>query len=80
MKKKEPIKNWKIWVVLVILYILCVPWYLPKGSFNPIIFGVPYWALIIMGVSLAVSITLTYILKNCWQMTDEEVKEEDEWN
>ena len=31
----------------------------------------------IMGVSLAISITLTYILKNCWQMADEEEIGED---
>lgn len=71
-KIKEPIKNWKIWIVLIVLYIMSVPWYFPEGSYNPIILGVPYWAIIIMGVSLAISITLTYILKNCWQMADEE--------
>jgi len=71
-KKKEPIKNWKIWVVLLVLYALSVPWYFPKGSYNPIILGVPYWAIVVMGVSLAISITLTYILKNCWDMADEE--------
>lgn len=71
-KIKEPIKNWKIWIVLIVLYIMSVPWYFPEGSYNPIILGVPYWAIIIMGVSLTISITLTYILKNCWQMADEE--------
>lgn len=75
MKRKEPIKNWKLWIPLVILFILAVPWYLPTGSFNPIILGVPYWALIIMGISVIISITLTYIVKNHWQMTDEETKE-----
>lgn len=76
MKKKEPIKNWKLWIILIILYVLCVPWYLPEGSFNPIILGVPYWALIIMGVSLLVSITLTYILKHHWHVADEEEESE----
>jgi len=75
MKRKEPIKNWKLWIPLIILFILAVPWYLPTGSFNPIILGVPYWALIIIGISFIISITLTYIVKNHWQMTDEETKE-----
>ncbi|MEI3605288.1 hypothetical protein SPD48_06245 [Pseudogracilibacillus sp. SE30717A] len=79
MKKiKEPIKNWKIWIVLITLYVFSVPWYFPTGSFNPIIFGVPYWAIVIMGVSLAISITLTFILKYCWQMADEEEYREDQ--
>lgn len=76
LKKKEPIKNWKMWIVLVILFAFCVPWYFPAGTYEPIIFGVPYWVLAVLGASVAVSIALTYILKNCWQMTDEEEDEE----
>lgn len=79
-KRKEPIKNWKIWVVLAILFVLSVPWYLPAGSYEPLIFGIPYWAYIIMGVSLAISITLTYILKNHWNMVEDEEKEMEENN
>lgn len=71
-EKREPIKNWKIWIVLIILYVFSVHWYFHTGSFNPIIFGVPYWAIIIMGISLAISITLTLILKYCWNMADED--------
>lgn len=77
-KKKEPIKNWKIWVVLAVLFILSVPWYLPAGSYEPLIFGIPYWAYIIMGISLAISFTLSYILKNHWHMVDEEDQELEE--
>ncbi|MGM8211376.1 hypothetical protein ACLIBH_01145 [Virgibacillus sp. W0430] len=78
-KRKEPIKNWKVWVVLIPLFIMSVPWYLPAGSYEPIILGVPYWALIILGVSVAISIAITFILKYSWQMTDEEdIKEESE--
>ncbi|MDY0393495.1 hypothetical protein ACFSMW_17990 [Virgibacillus halophilus] len=71
-QKKEPIKNWKIWVVLVGLFVLSVPWYLPTGSYEPLIFGVPYWAWIIIGISLIISAALSYILRNCWHMTDED--------
>lgn len=72
MHKKEPIKHKKIWIVLLILYVLSVPWYLPKGTYLPIVFGIPYWAWIVLGVSLAISITLTYVIKHYWQLSDEE--------
>ena len=78
MKRKEPINNWKLWFLLIILYILCVPWYLPKGSYIPIIWGVPYCALIIMGISLLVSITLTYIVVFHWHIADDEHEESDD--
>ncbi|GIO24041.1 hypothetical protein [Oceanobacillus sp. J11TS1] len=79
-QKKEPIKNLKIWIVLIILFILSVPWYLPTRSYEPLILGVPYWAWIILGVSLAISIVLTYILKNCLHMADEDESWEEEEN
>ncbi|MFC2949059.1 hypothetical protein [Virgibacillus sediminis] len=77
-EKKEPIRYWKIWVVLFSLFILSVPWYLPAGTYEPLIFGIPYWAYIIMGVSLLISITLTYVLNHFWEMTEEE-EEEEKW-
>ncbi|MFD1414931.1 hypothetical protein [Oceanobacillus jeddahense] len=77
-QKKEPIKNWKIWIILLILLIFSVPWYLPTGSYEPFILGIPYWAWIILGVSLIISVVLTLILKYCWQMTDEEEMREEE--
>ena len=71
-EKKEPVKHIKIWIVLLILYVLSVPWYLPKGTYLPIVFGIPYWGWIVLGVSLAISITLTYVIKHYWQLSDEE--------
>src|SRR5699024_11373563 len=55
---KEPIKSWKLLVVLGILFFLAVPWYLPVGSYEPIIFGIPYWAWIVLFVSIAISATI----------------------
>lgn len=78
MRKKEPIKHKKIWIVLVILYVLSVPWYLPKGTYTPIIFGIPYWGWIVLGVSLAISITLTYVIKKYWHLSDEENEDKED--
>jgi len=78
MRKKEPIKHKKIWIVLIVLYVLSVPWYLPKGTYAPIILGIPYWGWIVLGVSLAISITLTYVIKNYWQLTNEENEDKED--
>lgn len=82
MKKptKEPIKNVKIWIVLGLIFLLCVPWYFPQGSYKPLIFGIPYWALFIIAASIALSAFLTYVLKYEWHMEEEEasrVKEDE---
>ncbi|WP_394810761.1 hypothetical protein [Alkalibacillus aidingensis] len=79
MFKKEPIKNGKLWIIFGILFVLSVPWYLPTGSYDPIILGIPYWAWIILLVSIAFSATITYAIKNLW-VTDEDFEEEVENN
>jgi polyferredoxin len=76
--KKEPIRNVKLWIVLGLLFILCVPWYFPEGSYQPLMWGIPLWAWIIIGVSVALSAVVTYILNYEWQLEDEVAdKEED---
>lgn len=69
--KKEPIKNGKLWVVFGVLFLLSVPWYLPVGSYKPLILGIPYWGWIVILVSLAFSATITYAIKYLW-ITEEE--------
>lgn len=74
---KEPIKNGKLWIVLGVLFFLSVPWYLPTGSYKPMILGLPYWAWIILLDTLALSITLTIALKKLW-ITETDKTEEGE--
>jgi len=74
---KEPIKSWKLWVVLGILFFLAVPWYLPVGSYEPIIFGIPYWAWIVLFVSIAISATITFAIKFLWKTVGDDSKREE---
>ncbi len=75
MLKKEPIKNIKLWLWLAFLFIVSVPWYLPVGSYEPIILGVPYWAWIVLFASLALSATVTYAIKKLWVSDESEENE-----
>ncbi|ASN04500.1 hypothetical protein [Virgibacillus necropolis] len=76
--KKEPIKNGKLWIIFGVLFLLSVPWYLPVGSYKPLILGIPYWGWIVILVSLAFSATITYAIKYLW-ITEEDpnMKEEE---
>ncbi|MDQ0158152.1 hypothetical protein [Alkalibacillus salilacus] len=75
MFKKEPIKNVKLWIVLGILFLASVPWYLPAGSYEPIILGIPYWGWIVLIVSVAISATLTYAINKLWISEETETDE-----
>ncbi|MBM7585717.1 hypothetical protein JOC86_002259 [Bacillus pakistanensis] len=71
-KKKEPIKNVKIWVIILGIFLLSIPWYLPEGSSYILAFGIPYWGWMVLAASLGMSIYLTYVLNHEWQMEEEE--------
>ncbi|WP_085524343.1 hypothetical protein [Tuberibacillus sp. Marseille-P3662] len=70
--KKEPIKQVKSWVILGIIIILSVPWYFPTGSYEPLFFGVPYWAFIVIGVSFILSAFINYVIKYQWNLIEDE--------
>ncbi|WP_079526231.1 hypothetical protein [Halobacillus hunanensis] len=74
--KKEPIKNGKLWIIFGILFALINPWYFPEGSYQPLFWGIPYWALIIIAASLLLSAFISYVIKYQWQLEEEEEKKE----
>ena len=83
MKKevKEPIKIKWIWIVLLVISLISVPWYLPKGTIYPIVLGFPFWTFISFVSAVGLSIFLNYVISNCWDMEgafiENEVKEEE---
>lgn len=77
MEKKEPIRNGKLWVIFGLIFLAGVPWYLPAGSYKPLIWGIPYWVWIVFSASLALSLFLTYVLKREWRMEEAEQETEE---
>ncbi|MDH4571980.1 MULTISPECIES: hypothetical protein [Salinicola] len=77
MKRRisEPVKKPLVWIGFVILFALINPWYFPAGSWSPLFFGVPYWALIILLASLALSIFITWVVKTQWETGADEDEE-----
>lgn len=69
--KKEPIKYPWIWIALVVIVLLMVPWYFPKGVVQPIIFGFPLWAFVSLLMAAAMSALISYILKNFWHIEED---------
>ncbi|QQK81807.1 hypothetical protein HUG20_01200 [Salicibibacter cibi] len=55
-----------------LLIIFNAPWYLPEGSIEPMIFGIPYWALISLLLSLLLSAYLSWVCLTQWNVIEEE--------
>lgn len=71
-EKREPIRNYKIWIGFLVIFILLNPWYFPSGGEPVLIYGVPLWALVIMGVTMLLSLYITYVIKFHWESEDED--------
>jgi len=69
MKRRiiEPVKKPSVWIGFLILFALVNPWYFPAGSWSPLIMGIPYWALIILLVSLALALFITWVVLRQWE-------------
>ena len=75
---KEPIKNYKIWIGFLVIFIMLTPWYFPSGGETTLIFGVPLWALVVIFMSVVLSLYITYVIKYHWDTEDEEDNREEE--
>lgn len=69
---KEPIRKKWIWIVLVLILLGNVPWYFPIESYEPLIFGIPYWALIIILFSLLLCGYLSWLCVKEWNIVEDE--------
>lgn len=73
---KEPVRKPWIWVVMTIVVLAAIPWYLPIGSVEPIIFGVPYWAVISLFFSLVLCGYLSWLCLFEWDVVEEKEERE----
>lgn len=68
---KEPIRKKWIWWVLGALVLFNAPWFLPEGSIEPFILGVPYWVLLVVGLSVALAAFLHWACMTQWNLVED---------
>lgn len=69
---KEPIRKPWIWMVLLGLFAVNAPWYLPAGMIEPFIFGLPLWVVLVLVLSVALSAFLHWACLTQWNIVEEE--------
>lgn len=70
-KVKEPIRRPWIWITMGLLVMFNAPWYLPVGSMEPYILGVPYWVLISTALSLILCGFLSWLCLHEWDIVED---------
>lgn len=64
---KDPM-NWRVWIRFIILYILLVPWYFPKGISRVLVMGIPLWAFMIIFFLVCLVLCIIDVTRNHWDL------------
>ena len=62
----EPRRHGIVWVVYALLYVVAIPWYWPEGYRGALIFGLPTWAAVSLGATLALALWTAYVIHRYW--------------
>lgn len=73
---KEPIRKKWIWVFMVLLVMVVVPWYFPSAAVEPFILGFPLWAFISLIFSIALCGYLSWLCRTQWNLVEDEEESE----
>lgn len=73
---KEPIRKPWIWVALTVIVLAGIPWYLPRGTVQPVFLGIPYWMFIAVASSLVLCGFLSWLCLNEWDVVEAEEEAE----
>ncbi|WP_213950862.1 hypothetical protein [Tepidanaerobacter syntrophicus] len=71
---KEPMRLWII-ITWIILVILAIPWFYPTGSYEPLIWGIPYWFLISLIALIILESFEYYVVTKQWDVERHVLKE-----
>ena len=60
--------RWPWWIIpaYLVLFTLGVPWYFPEGQTQPLVCGIPMWAAVSLGCSVAISALTAYLALRRW--------------
>ncbi|GAA1210262.1 hypothetical protein [Prauserella alba] len=70
-RRREPIRNPWIWIGLVVIVLVGIPWYLPPGTLYPLLFGLPVWTLVAVASSVGVCGFLHWALSKHWNLVED---------
>jgi hypothetical protein len=65
---REPIRNPWFWCGALLFVSAGSPWYLPPGSFEPVLLGVPYWVWISVVLSLGFCLYVRWACLHLWSL------------
>ena len=72
-RMSEPVRKRRVWIGFIVLFVLINPWYFASDAGSTRLMGIPLWALMILGASLALSIFITWTINTQWRTDSDEL-------
>lgn len=61
-----------VWVAFGLIYLITIPWYLPRDWIDPTLWAFPAWSLVMVGGAIGLAAFTAYVFLRLWPETDEE--------
>lgn len=61
-----------VWLVILLLFGLSVPWYLPSDTTPALWFGLPYWVVLSVLAVFAAACFTAWVIQRSWPLDDDE--------
>ena len=68
----EPCRKGWIWITYVGLFLLSIPWYLPRKTQPLLWLGLPYWVLISLLVTVAIALFTVFVIRRYWSENEKQ--------
>lgn len=69
---REPIKRPLLWILLGVAILAGIPWYVPAGTVEPLVLGLPAWFWVSVLAAVALSAITCWACLTQWQLEDVE--------
>jgi len=76
-RRREPIGYPWFWAGAVLLVSAGSPWYLPPGSFEPVVLGLPCWLWISVALSLVFCLYVRWACGRLWSLVGEDENQDE---
>jgi hypothetical protein len=61
-----------VWVVFTLIYLIIVPWYMPRDWIDPTLWAFPRWSLVTIGACAALAAFNAYVFLRLWPSGDDD--------
>ena len=56
----------RVWVLLALIYLITVPWYLPRDWIDPTIWAFPAWSMVMIAGAVCLAAFNAYVFLRLW--------------